>query len=457
MRERSLKAAFAVLAVLLVAVSAFAFLPVEDSEGVASKGMHSKITPQWVSSEVATLKTTTGEKIVDITVDFTELSDGSLRFEVQMRNASLYTNNAIKMVQYNDYGDTSSGSSKFNCAMKLEYFTNGWWHGFGGTNTVSEKQGMKGFMADFYVIRDSSSLSDTTPYSDSGTLRVDVKFNYTTIYDYVTELKYDINGGTSGPSSSTEKTESSETPVAQTSMAVSTVSDMKRDGHVFKGWSRSLDGSNLIQPGGVVTVPAGEATTLYAIWAEETVTVTLMDGDSVYEKLVVRKGAVPSLPSDLKKADSTFVGWYQDKGLVAKWDSSSTADSDLTLWAGWKPAFYFTTDPVADCKVTKLSGTTYLFDATVSKDYDTSAKVTSWSVLKDGEVIHESTGPYMTYSFMNYGTYEVQVKLVNDNGVESVHTETVTIEEPSSFDLKSVAVFLIVAVLIAVLVVRYLI
>lgn len=453
MKGRSVKAAFAVLAVLLVAVSAFAILPVEDSEGAASKGTHSKITPQWVSSQVATLKTNSGDNIVDITVDFTERSDGSLQFEVQMRNASIYTSESIKMVQYNDYGDTSAGSSKMNASSKLSYYTYDSWHGFAGTTTVTEKGGMKGFMADFYVVENHG---DTTPYLDSGTLRVDVKFNYTTIYDYVTELKYDINGGTSGPSSSTEKTESSETPVAQTSMAVSNVSDMKRDGYVFKGWSRSLDGSNLIQPGGVLSVPAGEATTLYAIWAEETVTVTLMDGDSVYEKMVVRKGAVPSLPSDLTKADSTFVGWYQDKGLVAKWDSSSTADSDLTLWAGWKPAFYFTTDPVADCKVTKLFGTTYLFDATVSKDYDTSAKVTSWSVLKDGEVIHESTGPYMTYSFMNYGTYEVQVKLVNDNGVESVHTETVTIEESSSFDLRSVAVFLIVAVLIAVLVVRYL-
>ena len=453
MKERSVKAAFAVLAVLLVAVSAFAILPVEDSEGAASKGTHSKITPQWVTPEVATLKTNSGDYIVDITIDFTELSDGSLQFVIQLRNAIMYTDKSIKMVQYNDYDDTSAGSSKMTTSMKLEYFTYDWWHGFGGTNTIAEKHGMKGFKADFYVVENHG---DTTPYGDSSTLRVDVKFNYTTIYDYVSELKYDINGGTSGPSSSTEKKESSETPVSYTSMTVSNASDMKRDGYVFKGWSRSLDGSNLIQPGGVVTVSAGEATTLYAIWAEETVTVTLMDGDSVYEKLVVRKGAVPSLPSDLKKADSTFVGWYQDKGLVAKWDSSSTADSDLTLWAGWKPAFYFTTDPVADCKVTKLSGTTYLFDATVSKDYETSAKVTSWSVLKDGEVIHEATGPYMTYSFMNYGTYEVQVKLVNDNGVESVHTETVTIEEPSSFDLRSAAVFLIVAVVIAVLVVRYL-
>ena len=334
--------------------------------------------------------------------------------------------------------------------MKVEYFEKEMYFG-----AYSNGAGGDGFMADFCVVKNSS---DETPYADSGTLRVDVKYNKSIVYDYTTELKYDINGGTGGPSSSTEKSVSSETEMSEVAMTVSSVKDMKRDGYVFKGWSKSLsDTKNLIQPGASISVPAGEATTLYAIWAEDTVTVTLMDGDTVYEKRVVRRGAVPTLPSNLTKADSTFVGWFTDEGLTEKWDSSSKATKDMTLYAGWKPDFYFITDPVADCKVTKVSATTYLFDATVSKDYESSAKITSWTVLKGGEAIYESTGPYMTYQFMEYGKYEVQVKLVNDYGVESVHAETITIEEPSSIDLKSIAIFLIVAVLVVALVVRYLI
>ncbi len=454
MAERSLKTAFAVLAVLLMALSATMIIQSEDADGAASKGEHDKLTPVWITPEVATLTTTSGEPIVEVTIDFREQSNGDLVYDVQFRNAQMYTSYWIQMEYFNDYGDDSASSSKFHQSTTLSSFARDYWRDMGGTTTISPP-GPGGFMADFYVVENGSS---SKPYGDSSKLRVNVRYDASTVYDYTTELKYDINGGTGGPSSSTEKSVSSETEMSEVAMTVSDAKDMKRDGYVFKGWSKSLsDTKNLIQPGASISVPAGEATTLYAIWAEDTVTVTLMDGDTVYEKRVVRRGAVPTLPSNLTKADSTFVGWFTDEGLTEKWDSSSKATKDMTLYAGWKPDFYFITDPVADCKVTKVSATTYLFDATVSKDYESSAKITSWTVLKGGEAIYESTGPYMTYQFMEYGKYEVQVKLVNDYGVESVHTETITIEEPSSIDLKSIAIFLIVAVLVVALVVRYLI
>ncbi len=442
------KMLIAAFIVMMMAAMAITVLPAEESEGAASKGQHEKLSPEWVSDEIGILKTKSGQKIAEITLEFNEHTDGKLSYQIWIRNASMYTSYYFFMKQYNEYGNTNG--SVFNNWMKVEYFEKEMYFG-----AYSNGAGGDGFMADFCVVKNSS---DETPYADSGTLRVDVKYNKSIVYDYTTELKYDLNEGSGGPSSSTEKSVSSETQLGYVAMTVSDAKDMKRDGYVFKGWSKSLsDTKNLIQPGASISVPAGEATTLYAIWAEDTVTVTLMDGDTVYEKRVVRRGAVPTLPSNLTKADSTFVGWFTDEGLTEKWDSSSKATKDMTLYAGWKPDFYFITDPVADCKVTKVSATTYLFDATVSKDYESSAKITSWTVLKGGEAIYESTGPYMTYQFMEYGKYEVQVKLVNDYGVESVHTETITIEEPSSIDLKSIAIFLIVAVLVVALVVRYLI
>ena len=449
MRAES-KMLIAAFIVMVMAAAIITVLPAEESEGAASKGQHEKLSPEWVSDEIGILKTKSGQKIAEITLEFNEHTDGKLSYQIWIRNASMYLSNYIFMKQYNEYGNTSSSASVFYTAMKMEYFEKEMYFG-----AYSTGAGGNGFMADFYVVENND---DETPYADSGTLRVDVKYNKSIVYDYTTELKYDLNEGSGGPSSSTEKSVSSETQLGYVAMTVSDAKDMKRDGFVFKGWSKSLsDTTNLIQPGASISVPAGEATTLYAIWAEDTVTVTLMDGDTVYEKRVVRRGAVPTLPSNLTKADSTFVGWFTDEGLTKKWDSSSKATKDMTLYAGWKPDFYFITDPVADCKVTKVSATTYLFDATVSKDYESSAKITSWTVLKGGEAIHESTGPYMTYQFMEYGKYEVQVKLVNDYGVESVHAETITIEEPSSIDLKSIAIFLIVAVLVVALVVRYLI
>ena len=440
------KVLMAIAMVLVMAVSAFLVLPVEDSNGAASKGQHEEITQELVSSDAVTLTTTSGEKIIDIKIEFKTRDDGKLDYTIYMKGASEYNDKQIQMKRYNGDG------TFFYIAKNVDNYILDAWIPFYTLTASSAGE----FKADFYAY--DRTQDSGTVYGKSGTASLHVKFNATPIYDYTTELKYDLNEGSGGPTSSTEREDHSKTVMSYVAMTVSDASDMKRDGFVFKGWSKSLsDTTNLIQPGASISVPAGEATTLYAIWAEDTVTVTLMDGDTVYEKRVVRRGAVPTLPSNLTKADSTFVGWFTDEGLTEKWDSSSKATKDMTLYAGWKPDFYFITDPVADCKVTKVSSTTYLFDATVSKDYESSAKITSWTVLKDGEAIYESTGPYMTYQFMEYGKYEVQVKLVNDYGVESVHTETITIEEPSSIDLKSIAIFLIVAVLVVALVVRYLI
>lgn len=440
------KVLMAIAMVLVMAVSAFLVLPVEDSNGAASKGQHEEITQELVSSDAVTLTTTSGEKIIDIKIEFKTRDDGKLDYTIYMKGASEYNDKQIQMKRYNGDG------TFFYIAKNVDNYILDAWIPFYTLTASSAGE----FKADFYAY--DRTQDSGTVYGKSGTASLHVKFNATPIYDYTTELKYDLNEGSGGPTSSTEREDHSKTVMSYVAMTVSDASDMKRDGFVFKGWSKSLsDTTNLIQPGASTSVPAGEATTLYAIWAEDTVTVTLMDGDTVYEKRVVRRGTVPTLPSNLTKADSTFVGWFTDEGLTEKWDSSSKATKDMTLYAGWKPDFYFITDPVADCKVTKVSATTYLFDATVSKDYESSAKITSWTVLKGGEAIYESTGPYMTYQFMEYGKYEVQVKLVNDYGVESVHAETITIEEPSSIDLKSIAIFLIVAVLVVALVVRYLI
>jgi len=440
------KVLMAIAMVLVMAVSAFLVLPVEDSDGAASKGQHEEITQELVSNDAVTLTTTSGEKIIDIKIEFKTRDDGKLDYTIYMKGASEYNDKLIQMKRYNGDG------TFFYITKNVDNYILDAWIPFYTLTASSAGE----FKADFYAY--DRTQDSGTVYGKSGTASLHVKFNATPIYDYTTELKYDLNEGSGGPTSSTEREDHSKTVMSYVAMTVSDASDMKRDGFVFKGWSKSLsDTTNLIQPGASISVPAGEATTLYAIWAEDTVTVTLMDGDTVYEKRVVRRGAVPTLPSNLTKADSTFVGWFTDEGLTEKWDSSSKATKDMTLYAGWKPDFYFITDPVADCKVTKVSATTYLFDATVSKDYESSAKVTSWTVLKDGEAIYGSSGPYMTFQFMEYGTYEVQVKLVNDYGVESVHAETITIEEPSSIDLKSIAIFLIVAVLVVALVVRYLI
>ena len=380
----------AVIFIAAIAVgAALAWACAPDSDGAASKGTHLKLTPEWVTASSGTIDDSYGDPLCNIRVEMTQMANGNVTCCVYVKGL------------YDSWSDT--------------YLQ------FSGTTTYKEASVFK---ADLYLVASSTS---ETPYTGTTTLTFICNLPATTMYDYVTEISYDINYGTNAPAV-TQDARSSESVLGTIEMAVSESTDMSREGYVFKGWSKSLDGSNLILPGETVTVNAGESTTLYAIWKEETVTICLMDGDSEYLNLVVNKGSVPSLPVLSDRSESTFVGWYKDAELKEKWDTSSPVTKDIVLYAGWQPDFYFTTDPVADCKVTKTSYQTYIFDATVSKDFATSAKSVSWTVVKDGETIHESVGPYMTYQFLEDGEYDVTVKLVNSYGVESEHTEHVTID-----------------------------
>lgn len=441
----------AVIFVAAIAVgAALAWACAPDSDGAASKGTHIKVTPEWVTESEGAIYDTTGvdDKACSIKVYAVQQSDG--RVDVWAEVLAYYWGNYyLQMKQYNE-PDNPSSTSFFRSSSELSGFINeyGWYRQFSGTTHYSQAGT---FMADFYIVESSS---DKTPMEDTSVFTVRIDFSESTVYDYVTEISYDINYGTNAPAV-TQDARSSESVLGTIEIAVSESTDMSREGYVFKGWSKSLDGSNLILPGETVTVNAGESTTLYAIWKEETVTICLMDGDSEYLNLVVNKGSVPSLPSLSDRSESTFVGWYKDAELKEKWDTSSAVSKDIILYAGWQPDFYFTTDPVADCKVTKTSYQTYIFDATVSKDFATSAKSVSWTVVKDGETIHESVGPYMTYQFLEDGEYDVTVKLVNSYGVESEHTEHVTIdtsERPGS--TAGLIVMIVMAVLVVAVVAR---
>ena len=258
------------------------------------------------------------------------------------------------------------------------------------------------------------------------------------------------NGGSGGPGTLSDRSTSS-------SMTFTATPSPTRAGWKFVGWSES-EGSTVIKvvAGGTVTVnSSNNPYNLYAVWEEDVVVITLMDGTTEHSRLTVTKGTVPVLPSDLTKADHTFVGWYEDSGMVSKWDTSRTVSANMTLYAGWVPDLKFTTDPVADCKITKIGVNMYMFDATVSKDYSTSAASVEWKVYKDDVVKYETTGPYMTYQFTDYGTYSVELKITNSNGVSSTYKEEMVMNEPSDgVDAKGIIAIAIVAILALIVIAR---
>lgn len=443
--------AVAMLATATILAAVLASACVQDSDGAASKGTHIKLTPQWATASSGTIDDSDGDPLCSIRVEMTQLSNGNVNCIVYAKGYySSWSDTYLQMKEYNEPDDPSS-TSFFYATSSMASFTydRPYDYQFSGMTTYKNESDV--FKADFYLV---ASPSSKTPYTGTTTLTLRCDFSATTVYDYVTEISYDINYGTNAPAA-TQDTRSSESVLGTIQMTVSDSTAMSREGYVFKGWSKNLDGSDLVQPGGTVTVNAGESSTLYAIWQEETVTITLMDGGSVYQKYVVTKGSVPSLPSLADRSEEVFMGWFNDSGLAEPWDTSSAATKDIVLYAGWQPELYFTTDPVADCKVTKTSYRTYIFDATVSEGFATSAKSVTWTVSKDGETIHESTGPYMTYQFLEDGEYDVAVKLVNSYGTESVHTEHVTIDTSEHPSLTTgMIVLMIMAVLFVVIVAR---
>ena len=108
---------------------------------------------------------------------------------------------------------------------------------------------------------------------------------------------------------------------------------------------------------------------------------------------------------------------------------------------------------MADCRITKLSASKYMFDATASRDYSTSAASVDWKVYKGGSLEYESTGPYMTYQFMEYGTYSVELKITNSNGVSSTYSEEMTIEEPYEGPSTTAIVAMTVMILLVAIVI----
>ena len=265
-------------------------------------------------------------------------------------------------------------------------------------------------------------------------------------------IMFNVNGG-SGSFETMEDMRYSSTAASTVSFTMP-AEIPTRDGYNFRGWSESATGaSTLYDASTTCEFPAGTSRTMYAIWQQDTVNVTLMDGDQIHTVMAVPRGTVPVLPSDLTKADNTFVGWFADDGFNTPWDTSTPVTANITLYAGWVPDLKFTTDPVADCRITKLSASKYLFDATVSKDYSTSAASVEWKVYKEGSLEYESTGPYMTYQFMDYGTYSVELKITNSNGVSSTHNEEVTLEEPREGPSMTAIVAMTVMVLLVAIVI----
>jgi len=183
-----------------------------------------------------------------------------------------------------------------------------------------------------------------------------------TVYRYTTSVSYNLNGGTGsfGPDSVTETLDNQSSK--EVSFTIPSTVPTRTDGYVFDCW---LDEEGVkYEEGSQIDVTIGDEITLTASWTVPSSTITFWSNGSVYTSLMVDNGATATPPEDPEITGKVFLGWYTDEGCTQPFDWMTTIDNDINLYAGWEDELCFTTDPVADGKVTKVDGIagTYLFE-----------------------------------------------------------------------------------------------
>ena len=160
--------------------------------------------------------------------------------------------------------------------------------------------------------------------------KLDFDFWFGDFPSATTSLVYDANGGFGAKKTVTGKVGQKVTVIDN---------PYTNDGYSFVSWNTLADGTGTTyNPGDSFTLTK-EKSTLYAIWKPYTYMVTFdsQGGSSVSPVKGVAYDSLITEPSEPKKKDYSFTGWYLDPELTAKWDfAHNRVKRDTTLYAGWK-------------------------------------------------------------------------------------------------------------------------
>ena len=155
---------------------------------------------------------------------------------------------------------------------------------------------------------------------DMGTINLTGTATLDPLPVYVT-VAYDTAGGSVSPQSTTVTygNEYGELAVP------------KKEGHSFVGWYTELDGGSEVTSS--TTVTATTAHTLYARWAANSYTLTLVDGDN-QTHITQEYGTALALPAPSKECHQ-FLGWFKDSGLTTPYNEKTMPCENITLHSKW--------------------------------------------------------------------------------------------------------------------------
>ena len=187
-------------------------------------------------------------------------------------------------------------------------------------------------------------------------------------------------------------------------------------GREFLGWSlEEGDDSVDYLPGQEISVSKIDEVTLYAVWKSTAFTVIFdSNGGSAVTSQVIESGDCALSPVDPTLYGFIFKGWFTDNETFQnEWDFADPVTGNMTLYAKWEGNLEFTTDPIADGKVTAVDGSpgTVSFVATNSQNYT--------SVLWDFGDSTSSTNIYETHYYGQPGTYTATLTVFNNYGSDT--------------------------------------
>ena len=111
------------------------------------------------------------------------------------------------------------------------------------------------------------------------------------------------------------------------------------EGYEFVGWSPSFSEADIVSTDQEYTFTFQENTTMYALFREETVTVTFdaKGGNPVPEAQTISKGGKAVTPARPTKTGWSLYGWFEDEACTGDPVnfSAKTFDADTTLYACW--------------------------------------------------------------------------------------------------------------------------
>lgn len=167
---------------------------------------------------------------------------------------------------------------------------------------------------------------------------------------------------------------------------------LKRDGYTQQGWNTQADGQGT-DVGDSITVNA--PTTVYAVWAAQLFTVTFdSQGGSPVTAVQAKIGENIVKPEDPIREGYMFQGWYKEPATENAWDfTADTVNSDLTLYAGWKPIQYeIIFNKNADGAEGSMENQAFTYDEEKKLNENVfkneGFEFAGWAITPEGEVVY---------------------------------------------------------------------